>query len=115
MNLACSNLWISGSADPDPEPELGATGHNDALDLFEGGGVGEEEEEDDDDSDTDTEEDPTRGRSTESKPTSRVQATPTNASLPINDAMEGIEGPIAQQKAQGLNVSTSRPPVELMH
>ena len=49
MNLACSNLWISGSADPDPEPRLGATGDNDALDLFEGGGVGEEEEEEDDD------------------------------------------------------------------
>ena len=47
MNLACSNLWISGSADPEPEPRLGATGDNDALDLFEGGGVGEEEEDDD--------------------------------------------------------------------
>jgi hypothetical protein len=30
------------------------------------------------------------------------------------DAMEGIEGPIAQQKAQGKNVSTARPPVEIM-
>jgi hypothetical protein len=31
------------------------------------------------------------------------------------DAMEGIEGPIASQKAQGMAVSTARPPVELMH
>lgn len=31
------------------------------------------------------------------------------------DAMEGIEGPIQIQKAQGKFVSTSRPPVELMH
>jgi len=31
------------------------------------------------------------------------------------DEMEGVEGPIAQQKAQGKFVSTSRPPVELMH
>ncbi|KAF1999143.1 Calcipressin [Amniculicola lignicola CBS 123094] len=31
------------------------------------------------------------------------------------DKMEGIEGPIAQNKAQGITVSTSRPPVELMH
>jgi hypothetical protein len=30
------------------------------------------------------------------------------------DAMEGIEGPIASQKAQGMTVSTARPPVELM-
>jgi hypothetical protein len=40
--------------------------------------------------------------------------TPTPIS-PTGDAMEGIEGPIAQQKAQGKTVSTSRPPVELMH
>jgi hypothetical protein len=33
---------------------------------------------------------------------------------PTVDAMEGIEGPISQQKAQGVAVSTSRPPVELM-
>jgi len=31
------------------------------------------------------------------------------------DAMEGIEGPIASQKAQGKTVSTARPPVEFMH
>ncbi len=30
------------------------------------------------------------------------------------DAMEGIEGPIASQKAQGKTVSTARPPVEFM-
>jgi hypothetical protein len=34
---------------------------------------------------------------------------------PNEDAMEGIEGPISQQKAQGMAVSTARPPVELMH
>ena len=33
---------------------------------------------------------------------------------PTADAMEGIEGPISQQKAQGKNVSTARPPVEFM-
>ena len=31
------------------------------------------------------------------------------------DAMEGIEGPISSQKAQGKTVSTARPPVEFMH
>ncbi|KAF2689432.1 calcineurin binding protein-like protein [Lentithecium fluviatile CBS 122367] len=31
------------------------------------------------------------------------------------DAMEGVEGPIAQHKAQGKNVSTARPPVELLN
>ncbi|KAL6152806.1 hypothetical protein ACJBU6_07984 [Exserohilum turcicum] len=31
------------------------------------------------------------------------------------DTMEGIEGPIASQKAQGITISTARPPVELMH
>lgn len=34
---------------------------------------------------------------------------------PTDDVMEGIEGPIAQQKAQGKTLSTARPPVELMH
>ncbi|KAF2470603.1 calcineurin binding protein-like protein [Lindgomyces ingoldianus] len=33
---------------------------------------------------------------------------------PTADAMEGIEGPISQQKAQGKGVSTARPPVEFM-
>lgn len=37
------------------------------------------------------------------------------AMTPTVDAMEGVEGPIAQTKAQGKAVSTSRPPVELMH
>jgi hypothetical protein len=31
------------------------------------------------------------------------------------DAMEGIEGPIQSQKAQGKHVSTARPPVEFMN
>jgi len=34
---------------------------------------------------------------------------------PTVDAMEGIEGPIAHQKAQGVAIATARPPVELMH
>ncbi|KAF2277609.1 Calcipressin [Westerdykella ornata] len=34
---------------------------------------------------------------------------------PNVDAMEGIEGPIAQQRAQGKTLATARPPVELMH
>jgi hypothetical protein len=34
---------------------------------------------------------------------------------PTDDAMEGIEGPIAQQKAQGKTLATARPPIELMH
>lgn len=41
----------------------------------------------------------------------------TDSPMPMTptDVMEGIEGPIAQQKAQGITVATSRPPVELMH
>ena len=31
------------------------------------------------------------------------------------DRMEGVEGPIAHQKAQGKTTSTPRPPVEFMH
>ncbi|KAJ4340725.1 hypothetical protein N0V87_002387 [Didymella glomerata] len=31
------------------------------------------------------------------------------------DAMEGVEGPIAQEKSMGRNVSTARPPVEFMN
>ncbi|KAH8628152.1 hypothetical protein IG631_17921 [Alternaria alternata] len=41
--------------------------------------------------------------------------TETPEPLTPIDAMEGIEGPIASQKAQGMTVSTARPPVELMH
>lgn len=41
--------------------------------------------------------------------------TDSPMALTPTDRMEGIEGPIAQQKAQGMTVSTSRPPVELMH
>lgn len=40
--------------------------------------------------------------------------TATPGFLTPEDAMEGIEGPIQSQKAQGRTVSTSRPPVELM-
>jgi hypothetical protein len=29
--------------------------------------------------------------------------------------MEGVEGPIASEKAMGRNVSTARPPVEFMN
>ncbi|KAF2749019.1 Calcipressin [Sporormia fimetaria CBS 119925] len=41
----------------------------------------------------------------------------TESPMPLTpiDAMEGIEGPIAQQKAQGRVLATARPPVELMH
>ena len=31
------------------------------------------------------------------------------------DAMEGVEGSIATEKAMGRNISTARPPVEFMH
>jgi len=41
--------------------------------------------------------------------------TETPEPLTPIDAMEGIEGPISSQKAQGMTVSTARPPVELMH
>lgn len=40
--------------------------------------------------------------------------TETPEPLTPIDAMEGIEGPIASQKAQGKTVSTARPPVEFM-
>ena len=41
--------------------------------------------------------------------------TETPEPLTPIDAMEGLEGPIASQKAQGIPISTARPPVELMH
>lgn len=41
--------------------------------------------------------------------------TETPEALTPLDAMEGVEGPIASQKAQGMTTSTARPPVELMH
>lgn len=41
--------------------------------------------------------------------------TESPAPLSPTDEMEGIEGPIAQQKAQGKTTSTARPPVELFH
>jgi len=40
--------------------------------------------------------------------------TDTPEPLTPVDAMEGIEGPIASQKAQGKTISTERPPVEFM-
>ncbi|KAF2741058.1 Calcipressin-domain-containing protein [Polyplosphaeria fusca] len=40
--------------------------------------------------------------------------TESPIALTPSDRMEGIEGPIAQQKAQGVTTSTARPPVELM-
>jgi hypothetical protein len=40
--------------------------------------------------------------------------TDSLAHIDSPDAMEGIEGPIQVQKAQGIHVATSRPPVELM-
>ena len=40
--------------------------------------------------------------------------TETPEPLTPIDAMEGIEGPIASQKAQGKTISTARPPVEFM-
>ncbi|KAF2866113.1 Calcipressin-domain-containing protein [Massariosphaeria phaeospora] len=40
--------------------------------------------------------------------------TITPAPLTPTEAMEGVEGPIAQQKAQGKTLATARPPVELM-
>lgn len=48
-------------------------------------------------------------------PTIAVEdTTETPRAMTPTDAMEGIEGPIAQQKAQGKNISTARPPVEFM-
>lgn len=41
--------------------------------------------------------------------------TETPGFLTPTDAMEGIEGPIASQKAQGKTLSTARPPVEFMN
>lgn len=40
--------------------------------------------------------------------------TETPGFLTPTDVMEGIEGPIASQKAQGKTLSTARPPVEFM-
>lgn len=48
-------------------------------------------------------------------PAISVEDTESPAPLSPADAMEGVEGPISQQKSQGIAVSTSRPPVELMH
>jgi hypothetical protein len=49
-------------------------------------------------------------------PAIAVEDTSTSPDvLTPTDAMEGIEGPIQSQRAQGTTVSTARPPVELMH
>ncbi|KAF1977887.1 Calcipressin-domain-containing protein [Bimuria novae-zelandiae CBS 107.79] len=48
-------------------------------------------------------------------PAIAVEDTTVSPASMTPDAMEGIEGPIATQKAQGKFVATTRPPVELMH
>jgi hypothetical protein len=47
-------------------------------------------------------------------PAISVEDTTESPAISPVDAMEGIEGPIAQQKAQGKVLSTSRPPLEFM-
>ncbi|KAF2200518.1 Calcipressin-domain-containing protein [Delitschia confertaspora ATCC 74209] len=44
-----------------------------------------------------------------------VDTSESPSALSPIDAMEGVEGPIANTKAQGKSVATARPPVELMH
>ncbi|KAH6618869.1 calcineurin binding protein-like protein [Boeremia exigua] len=48
-------------------------------------------------------------------PAISVEDTTETPELLTPDAMEGVEGSIATEKAMGRNTSTSRPPVELMH
>ncbi|KAJ4340786.1 hypothetical protein N0V95_007394 [Ascochyta clinopodiicola] len=48
-------------------------------------------------------------------PAISVEDTTETPQLLTPDAMEGVEGPIATEKTMGRNVSTARPPVELMH
>jgi hypothetical protein len=48
-------------------------------------------------------------------PAIAVEDTTESPAIMTPDAMEGIEGPISVQKAQGKTLSTARPPVELMH
>lgn len=48
-------------------------------------------------------------------PAISVEDTTEIPEMPTPDAMEGVEGPIATEKAMGRNVSTARPPVEFMH
>lgn len=47
-------------------------------------------------------------------PAISVEDTTETPELLTPDAMEGVQGPIAEEKALGRNVSTARPPVELM-
>lgn len=48
-------------------------------------------------------------------PAIAVEDTTETPAAMTPDAMEGLEGPIASQKAQGKTISTARPPVEFMH
>lgn len=48
-------------------------------------------------------------------PAISVEDTTETPQLLTPDAMEGVEGPIASEKAMGRNTSTARPPVEFMH
>lgn len=48
-------------------------------------------------------------------PAISVEDTTETPELLTPDAMEGVEGPIATEKAMGRNTSTARPPVEFMH
>jgi hypothetical protein len=48
-------------------------------------------------------------------PAIAVEDTTTTPDIATpEDLMEGVEGPIQSQKAQGKTVSTARPPVEFM-
>ncbi len=48
-------------------------------------------------------------------PAISVEDTTETPELLTPDAMEGVEGPIATEKAMGRNISTARPPVEFMN
>lgn len=48
-------------------------------------------------------------------PAISVEDTTETPELLTPDAMEGVEGPIASEKAMGRNTSTARPPVEFMN
>jgi hypothetical protein len=48
-------------------------------------------------------------------PAIAVEDTTETPGIVTPDAMEGVEGPIQSQKAQGKTVSTARPPVEFMN
>lgn len=48
-------------------------------------------------------------------PAIAVEDTTETPGIMTPDVMEGVEGPIQSQKAQGKTVSTARPPVEFMN